>query len=106
MRKYLALCLRDVEFETQLLDSWNTSEAYPIINTRVSGVYLLAEHTDIVYVGQSQNIMKRIGEHIEADKFKFHRYLYIEENEEYKRRNLEGQCIRYFNPEHNNAQRS
>lgn len=41
----------------------------------VSGVYFLIENKEIVYIGQSNNVFQRIGEHFR--KKRFSRYVYI-----------------------------
>lgn len=65
-----------------------------------SGVYILYKNNNIVYVGESANILSRIGEHIRENMKDFDEFEYFELNEE-DRMDLEAFIIRVMKPKYN-----
>ncbi len=53
-------------------------EAQPI--RKITGIYFLIMNEEIVYVGQSVNILQRVGSHISEGK-KFNKFSFVECNE-------------------------
>jgi hypothetical protein len=67
----------------------------------VSGVYfLLDKDGEVVYVGKSRNIARRIGQHLEVKRIKFESFAFIEYPESMLAE-YEGRYIYRFNPEYN-----
>lgn len=65
-----------------------------------AGVYFLYDHDELVYIGQSNNMYQRIGEHIAQGEKKFDRFeLYPTAD----RIRLEGFLIEMFGPKYNKA---
>lgn len=70
---------------------------------RISGVYFLIADDEIVYVGESENIIVRISQHIQSDKGKiFDRWCWLQVPAE-ERRKVERAYITRFNPRLNRA---
>lgn len=65
-----------------------------------TGIYFLIQDKNIVYVGQSTNILSRIGAHLENKKIKFNRYSIIPCKKE-DLKILETYYIHKFNTKHN-----
>lgn len=65
-----------------------------------SGVYMLYKNDNIVYVGESSNILSRIGQHIKEGVKDFDEFEYFELEEE-DRMNLEAFIIRIVKPKYN-----
>lgn len=70
----------------------------PLPEPSKRGVYILIHQGDIVYIGQSTNVLGRIGMHV--SKFEFDRVLWIPASSSPERMAIEGALIRRFNPRH------
>lgn len=64
----------------------------------IVGIYFLIIDDQISYIGQSMNVMQRIGTH--ASKREFDRYYYFECAADHLDE-MEAKCIHKFNPSHN-----
>jgi hypothetical protein len=62
------------------------------------GVYILLSRGEVVYVGQSINVLARIGQH--AGRFRFDRALFIALRRKDSRLTTEAALIRRFDPRH------
>lgn len=60
------------------------------------GVYVLFCEGDVVYVGESKNVLSRVGQH--SIRFRFDRAIYWPERKKRERLAVEGALIRRFNP--------
>lgn len=67
-------------------------------NFLICGVYFLFEKDDIVYIGQSKNILTRINYH---KQFKWDRFSFVEMKEGRRLRELEHKYISALKPKHN-----
>lgn len=70
--------------------------------TLVSGVYFLIKDNEIIYVGESENIIYRIGQHLKAYDFDSYSYIKIDGNKDELRKN-ETAYIHDFKPSLNKA---
>ncbi len=68
-----------------------------------SGIYFLIKNKKVVYVGQSNNVIRRIGKHIEDSIKKFDAVTYIEIKDKYKADmgHIEWTYIQRLQPEYN-----
>lgn len=60
------------------------------------GVYVLLSGQGVEYIGESNNVLARVGMHSRA--FEFDRILYFAESNKRERRAIEGALARRFNP--------
>ncbi len=67
-------------------------------NFMISGVYFLFDENEIVYIGQSRNIYRRINHHT---RFKWGSFSFIEAKEGRESRELEKHYIDKFKPKYN-----
>lgn len=65
------------------------------------GVYVLIRDGAVVYVGQSNNVLARVGMHCKS--FAFDRVFYIPEPQKQERLAIEGALARRFNPPKSNV---
>lgn len=71
-----------------------------MLKTIKSGVYFLFDKGELVYIGQSNNVFYRIGQHIGENTKIFDSFEYYETNDHLS---LEGFLIELFNPKYNIA---
>lgn len=67
-----------------------------IADLRKPGVYVLLDADDVVYIGESNNVLGRIGAHSKT--FAFDRILYVAEQDKRQRRAIEAALARRFAP--------
>jgi excinuclease UvrABC nuclease subunit len=72
-----------------------------MINTDISGVYLLFYKDKIVYVGRSGSLNSRIWDHHKLNKYKFDSYVLLPCDEGFKSYYLERKLILHFKPKYN-----
>jgi excinuclease UvrABC nuclease subunit len=68
--------------------------------TEVSGVYVLIDSDDVVYVGKSFDIESRVAQHARRGRFSFQQAFCLETAAN-EMDAFEGFLIRMFNPRHN-----
>lgn len=71
----------------------------PIAEARINGIYWLYKNDEIVYVGKSKNIIKRISEHF--DKIDFNYFNYVKICETKSLNNIEAYFIYKLKPKYN-----
>lgn len=74
--------------------------ATPVVNREVCGVYFLLRDREVVYVGQSVNVLGRLATHISDGTKRFDRWCYITAKKD-ELDELEGFYITLLRPEHN-----
>lgn len=65
------------------------------------GLYALCKYGEIVYIGQSNNILRRIGEHAGCKEKEFDSFMYIRCDDKKERDKLERHWIEKFQPKYN-----
>lgn len=71
------------------------------MTANIDGVYmLLNEDNEVVYVGESKNVLYRIGQHVRNGKIKFNRFVCCRTE---SREKVETFLIHIFNPQENVA---
>ena len=78
---------------------WASSK---VNRTIIRGIYFLLKDNEIVYVGQSDNVMKRISAHIVADEKMFDSYCVLPVKEG-DLNDIEARYIWEFAPRHNKS---
>ncbi|MFA5401424.1 MAG: hypothetical protein WC359_13325 [Dehalococcoidia bacterium] len=76
--------------------------SYRVNRTLIRGIYFLLKDNEIVYVGKSDNVMKRISQHIVADEKMFDSYCVLPVKDE-DLSTVEARYIWEFAPRHNKS---
>lgn len=67
-----------------------------LVDVRKPGVYILLDGNSVAYIGESNNVLARVGMHARA--FAFDRILYVAEASKRERRAIESALARRFAP--------
>ena len=65
----------------------------------IAGIYCLLNDDEIVYIGQSNSVIRRVGFHLGQNRKKFNQFSYIELSG--RRDDLEYELIERFQPKYN-----
>lgn len=80
---------------------FTTTQSVDLRLVPVRGLYALRRWGKIVYIGQSNNILRRIGEHAAEGVKEFDSFSYIRCDDKRERDRLEAHWINYFKPKYN-----
>lgn len=73
------------------------------VNYIISGVYILFQDNDVIYIGRSKNINVRLGQHWQKGKKRWNGLQIIEEHDINKQLLIEKELIRKYLPLLNNC---
>ena len=71
------------------------------MENKLSGVYLLFDHDELVYVGQSKNILSRVGSHAARNDKDFTQFVVLQPDDPEDRFALESFLIKLLQPKYN-----
>lgn len=84
------------------IDKQSIISAASVVPLPKTGIYFLVSENEIVYVGQSTNILDRIGVHLREKRIIFEKACWIEVQKQYLN-SVEQLLIKKFNPKFNRA---